>query len=76
MLAEVPTTGIGAFPEFLYETGDSAGRYRGNPWVLIVTPPNHPIGFDTLMYFPRQDYPARGYGGSVERVGAWGYVHE
>lgn len=73
-LPEVPPTGIGAFPDFRYITG-KAESYDGNPWVLIVIPPIA-AGFDTLMYFPRQNYPATGYGGWLERVGDWAYVHE
>lgn len=74
-LAAVPMTGIGASPEFRYVLGEPA-QYDGNPWVLLVIPPCHPLGFDSLMYFPLHNYPALGYGGWIERVGTWGYVHE
>jgi len=29
-----------------------------------------------MLYFPKKDYPEKGYGGSLERVGDWAYVHE
>lgn len=74
-LPAVPETGIGEWPDFRYVVGKPE-RYDGNPWVLTVTPPNLPMGFDVILYFPRQNYPANGYGGSIERVGGWGYVHE
>jgi hypothetical protein len=74
-LAAIPSTGIGAFPQFRYVVGEP-GRYDGNPWVLLATPPCHPMGFDALMYFPVQNYPAQGYGGALERVSTWAYVHE
>jgi hypothetical protein len=50
-------------------------RYEGNSWVLIV---QTGVGwnFDRLMYFPNQRYPEQGYGGRLERLNAWAYVHE
>jgi hypothetical protein len=75
-IARIPGTGIGAWPEYQYLAGQQATRYDGNEWVLLVTPPNLPMGFDVFMYFPRQNYPREGYGGGIERIGGWGYVHE
>lgn len=74
-LAALPGTGIGTSPEFHYVLGEPA-RYDGNPWVLLVHPPCLLMKFDSLMYFPLQNYPVLGHGGVIERVGAWGYVHE
>lgn len=73
-ITTIPTTGYGVFPEFVYVVGNPA-LYDGNPWVLLATPPCV-TGFDSLMYFPLQNYPAVGYGGGIERIGTWGYVHE
>ena len=70
----IPTTGIGAHPDFQYVVGQPDG-YEGNPWVLTVTPPCA-AGFDVFLYFPRQNYPDRGYSGALERIGDWAYVHE
>jgi hypothetical protein len=74
-LGTIPGTGIGTFPEYRYVVGEPE-RYDGNPWALIVTPPCHPLGFDLFLYFPRQNYPEAGYGGTLERIGTWAYVHE
>ncbi|MDZ4696985.1 MAG: hypothetical protein SGI86_17745 [Deltaproteobacteria bacterium] len=74
-IAAIPSTSVGAFPNFRYVV-DEPERYDGNPWVLLVIPPCHPMGFDLLMYFPLRNYPDVGYGGSLERIGAWAYVHE
>lgn len=71
----IPGTGLGVFPEFRYVSGQP-DRYDGNPWVLIVIPPSLIMGFDQVLYFPRQNYPEHGYGGSLERIGEWAYVHE
>jgi hypothetical protein len=70
----VPSTGVGMSPTFRYVEGEPEA-YDGNPWVLIIYPPC-PLGFDSLLYFPHQNYPARGYGGSLQRVRTWAYVHE
>jgi hypothetical protein len=73
-IGEIPGTGIGMWPEFHYSTG-APNAFDGNAWVLSVTPPCVG-GFDQFFYFPRQNYPDKGYGGGIERIGTWGYVHE
>jgi hypothetical protein len=72
-LAEVPATGILMYH---YYEGKEASKFDGNPWVLSVPAPCIGIGFDSLLYFPRQNYPKTGYGGWLERFGSWAYVHE
>lgn len=71
---QIPGTGIGAWPEFHYSVG-KPNAFDGNDWVLRVQPPCV-AGFDQFFYFPRQNYPEKGYGGGIERIGTWGYVHE
>jgi hypothetical protein len=46
-----------------------------NSWVIRVNA-GFGLGFDSFVYFPRQNYPEHLYGGVPERVGAWAYVHE
>ncbi len=75
-LARVPQTGIMAYPEYQYFVGIEAARYDTNPWVLVVHTPSGGINFDQFMYFPLQNYPTRGYGGSLVRIRDWAYVHE
>lgn len=70
----IPETGIGAHPEFGYRVGEPE-QHDGNEWVLVVTPPCV-AGFDSFLYFPKQNYPTRGYGGGLEPVGTWAWVHE
>jgi hypothetical protein len=73
----VPSTGMGGYSEWEYVTGPQARElYDGNPWVLVVHTGGPGFNFDKLMYFPNQRYPTVGYGGSIERIGAWAYVHE
>ena len=73
-IPSVPSTGMGAYPEYLYSTAST--NYEGNPWVLTVFTPQGGINFDQFMYFPLTNYPKTGYGGWLERVGDWAYVHE
>jgi hypothetical protein len=76
-LPNVPSTGMMAYPEFRYHSGNQAKEeYDGNPWALSIYTPSGGINFDMMLYFPNQNYPDRGYGGSLERLGDWAYVHE
>lgn len=76
-LSSVPTTGMMAYPKYEYHTGPEAEQeYADNPWVLLVCTPSGGINFDMVLYFPSQNYPERGYGGSLRPVGDWAYVHE
>ena len=75
-LPAIPGTGLAAYPSYEYLAGEKAARFDGNPWVLVVSTPSGGINFDTFMYFPLQNYPETGYGGSLERVLDWAYVHE
>jgi hypothetical protein len=76
-LAAVPGTGMAAYPKYNYYAGEkAAANYDSNSWVLSVSCPSGIINFDQFLYFPRQNYPATGYGGSLEKVKDWAYVHE
>ena len=73
-ISSVPSTGMGAYPEYRYST--PATNHDGNPWVITIFTPSGGINFDQFMYFPLTNYPKTGYGGWLERVGDWAYVHE
>jgi hypothetical protein len=72
--ARIPKTGMPAYPDYRYSTEPS--RWKGNPWVLYIDCTSGGINFDMFIYFPLQNYPETGYGGSLERIGEWAYVHE
>jgi hypothetical protein len=74
-LPEVPRTGMPACPAYKYVAGEDGDCY-GNPWALFVNTLCGALNFDMFVYFPLQNYPRYGYGGSLERVGEWAYVHE
>ena len=75
-LAAVPTPGIGTSSEFYYRRASPDDGSEGNPWMLIVRPPVIGMGFDRFFYLPNQNYPERGWGGVLERIGNWAYYHE
>jgi len=75
-LPEVPRTGMRAYPIYRYYAGPVASKCDGNPWVLEVSTPSGGINFDTFIYFPLQNYPKTGYGGYLEPIRDWAYVHE
>lgn len=73
-LPTIPKTGMPVYPKYSYST--ETNQWDGNPWVLYVNCTSGGINFDMFMYFPKQNYPEKGYGGWIERIGAWAYVHE
>ncbi len=75
-LPQIPSTSMGAYPEYEYLVADDANFYQGNPWVLVVHTPLGMLNYDMFMYFPKQHYPEQIYGGNVEKIKDWAYVHE
>lgn len=76
-LPTIPSTGMSAYPHFEYHAAaDTPEQHSGNPWVLILHTPMGFPNWDMFMYFPHQNYPERGYGGRIQRLGNWAYVHE
>jgi hypothetical protein len=45
-------------------------------WELRVPCPIGLLNWDVFFYWPSETYPDYAYGGSVERIGGWAYVHE
>ena len=67
---------MGAYPKYEYVAGEEAKKWDDNPWVLYVRTPLGGLNWDMFIYFPKQNYPEHGYGGVLERVKDWAYVHE
>lgn len=79
-LRQVPRTGMAAYPEWRYDVGARATRWAKpsappEPWILYMDC-SSATGWDTFLYFPSEQYPEEGYGGNIERIGRWAYVHE
>jgi hypothetical protein len=66
------------FARYDYEVLSSRTDQRsgGQTWELRVYYPFGPLNWDLLVYRPAEAYPDRLYGGSVERIRDWAYVHE
>lgn len=45
-------------------------------WELRVPCSIGLLNWDVFFYWPTQHYPDHAYGGSIERIGKWAYVHE
>lgn len=75
-LSEVPGTGVSAYPRFEFDQVGGEGQPHGSDWELRVSCPKGVLNWDVFFYWPSQDYPQQIYGGSVQRIGTWAYVHE
>jgi hypothetical protein len=79
-LPSIPTTDMGAYPTYKYyrceKTDQTETGCFDNPWYLQVDASPGGINFDSFIYLPKQNYPDKGYGGSLERIENWAYVHE
>jgi len=73
-LAAIPSTGLGAYSDVEYSVSDQPDELFGNRWMLAI--PACRVGWDQLVYLPNGEYPAHGFGGSLERVADWAYVFE
>ena len=69
-IAEIPYTGAVGYPDFEYSRGESEN------YQLLVHTPMPGINFDVFVYWPKGNYPPEMYGGSVESIKDWAYVHE
>lgn len=76
-LGTIPATGMSAFPEFRYSGPVSASdddqlfasyELRVNLYRWMQ--------FDCFIYWPEGNYPDALYGGGVEVVDGWAYIHE
>ncbi|RYG53405.1 hypothetical protein EON80_32750 [bacterium] len=73
-LLEVPYTGAVGYPQFRYKKASENSLFKS--YELQIFTPVGGINFDTFNYWPEHAYPKTMYGGTVERIGDWAYVHE
>jgi len=74
-IASVPDTGIGIYPKFSYDN-KPVPQDRENPWILYVDTGLGFLNWDRFIYLPDEKYPKEGWGGTLEPMGRWAYVHE
>jgi len=77
-ISEIPQTGIGAYPNYCYRTllTEEVFKANGNQWILYVDTPRGGSNNDLFIYLPLQNYPEKGFGGDLEKIDNWAYVHE
>jgi hypothetical protein len=77
LIPTIPSTGMSLYPKFRYTSfATNQPQYGSNLWFLEVFAPRMGINFDKFLYFPNGQYPERGFGGYLERIEDWAYVHE
>jgi len=73
----LPTQVREGLPRFDYHVGSKAEEiFHGNPWALSLDAGTGLLNWDQFIYYPLQNYPERGHGGYLERMGDWAYVYE
>jgi hypothetical protein len=72
-IAEAPGTGMIGYPDFEYQPPGEA-KLEAAGYGLYVN--CFVMSFDTLHYWPSEDYPEKMWGGVVEPIDGWAYVHE
>jgi len=75
-LPALPVTGLGAYPDYSYEVASKRVLRADNPWMISIPAPEGLLNWDEFIYLPRQNYPRMGFGGWLQRIGDWAYVHE
>ncbi len=78
-LESIPDTGMIGFPSFQYVgPKDPTLQDKERPFKKYELRVDlyKLLQFDCLVYWPEGNYPDFMYGGGVERIGEWAYVHE
>lgn len=74
-IGEIPKTGMGAYPEFEYLTGEDATRPTDNPWEVRIHSTRGGITF-AFVYVPNQEYPDSQGRNFFKRLGEWAYYQK
>jgi hypothetical protein len=61
--------------ERLLGTPDGSRVVHGPPWELRINCPTGLLNHDTFVYWPTGKYPQHLYGGTIEPISRWAYVH-
>ena len=71
---QIPFTGMVGYPQFYYKSGANIPGSGG--YEIGINCPIAVLNWDKFFYWPSKAYPKSIYGGSVEPIGDWAYVHE
>lgn len=72
-IGEVPPTGMIGYGPFEYREQSEHPQAAGYE---LRVPCGSGMNWDVFVYWSSGDYPKLMYGGGVERMGGWAYVHE
>jgi hypothetical protein len=75
-LAQVPNTGLGAYPHFQYKTTDEATTSNDRHWILYIDIPLNDEQSEKFIYLPKAVTPQQSDRKIVQRLGDWVYIHE
>jgi hypothetical protein len=77
-LPRVPGTGMMGDPDFYYEPAVQGGWLAsyGAGYDLSVSCAVGVLDWDSMHYWPTSDYPEQAWGGVIEEIDGWAYVHE
>lgn len=69
-LDKIPSTGLAAYPRFKYNQREEEMPMLYVPCSISL------LNWDIFFYRPSKVYESNEYGGVIERIGDWAYVHE
>ena len=77
-ISEVPNTGMGAYPKYEYNasTAEPGPDHLAASWELSVPCSVGFLNWDIFYYLPTEKYPEHDYGGFIQPIKNWAYVHE
>lgn len=77
-ISDVPHTGMGAYPNYEYKvsTTEPGPDHLAASWELSVPCSVGILNWDVFYYLPTEKYPKHDYGGYIEPIKNWAYVHE
>ncbi len=83
-LPRVPDAGVLGHREFEYTRADPQDQMGRGAWLadwhagydLRLPCPWGFLNFDSMHYWPSGQYPKQAWGGVIEEIGGWAYVHE
>jgi len=73
-IASIPHTSAAAYPDFKYQTASADTLFKS--YEIRVNTPSGGINFDVFVFWPEGGYPPQMYGGHIEPINGWAYVHE
>lgn len=74
IIPKIPHTGMLGYGPYIYSKATKDTLFKG--YELKVNCGGLGINFDKFVYWPERKYPKEMYGGVVELIGEWAYVHE